>query len=129
MAIRPGISCSASVISLRPNSASERSATLKSVAVAAGVIADMTSPPVRSDERPCCREAERGGSRPVAALLGRARRYHTAARLTVGQGGLQLVDHPDRPGVHAAQRGEVDRDEIAEQHEREDALDRGLPTG
>jgi hypothetical protein len=27
-AIRPGISCSASVISLRPNSASERSATL-----------------------------------------------------------------------------------------------------
>ena len=30
-AIRPGISCSASSISLRPNSASERSATLKSV--------------------------------------------------------------------------------------------------
>ena len=28
MAIRPGISCSASLISLRPNSASERSATL-----------------------------------------------------------------------------------------------------
>ena len=31
IAIRPGISCSASVISLRPKSASERSATLKSV--------------------------------------------------------------------------------------------------
>ena len=30
MAIRPGISCSARVISLRPNSARERSATLKS---------------------------------------------------------------------------------------------------
>ena len=47
IAIRPGISCSASVISLRPNSASERSATLKSsVRVAAGVIADMTRAPV-----------------------------------------------------------------------------------
>ncbi len=33
MAIRPGISCSASSISLRPNSARERSATLKSVGV------------------------------------------------------------------------------------------------
>ena len=48
IAIRPGISCSASVISLRPKSASERSATLKSVSVATagGVITDMTKPPV-----------------------------------------------------------------------------------
>ena len=47
--IRPGISCSASTISLRPNSASERSATLKSVSVATavGVIADCVSCPVR----------------------------------------------------------------------------------
>src|SRR4051812_50181337 len=34
--MRPGISCSASSISLRPYSASERSATLKSVFVAVG---------------------------------------------------------------------------------------------
>ncbi len=44
IAIRPGISCSASVISLRPNSASERSATLKSVlAVVAVVSCDLLS--------------------------------------------------------------------------------------
>src|SRR5512144_2667345 len=36
--IRPGISCSARRISLRPNSASERSATLKSVVVGAVVV-------------------------------------------------------------------------------------------
>ena len=38
MAIRPGISCSASLISLRPKSASERSATLKSRPVAIGAL-------------------------------------------------------------------------------------------
>src|SRR5208282_3977194 len=115
IAIRPGISCSASVISLRPNSASERSATLKSVlSVAAGVIADMTKPPVRSGERPCCRggEAERGGFQPVAALLGRLGRYHTpSAASAFGQRGLELVDQLDRAGVDAAQGGEVDRHE------------------
>src|SRR5664279_3289792 len=125
--IRPGISCSASTISLRPNSASERSATLKSVSVATavGVIADMTKPPVRSGERPCCRgKAERGGSEPVAALLGRPRRYHTPSpRSALCERGLQVVDHLHRTGVHATQRGQVDRDEVAEQHERDDALD------
>src|SRR5436305_14192993 len=38
VAIRPGISCSASWISLRPNPASARSATLKSVLVAVVLI-------------------------------------------------------------------------------------------
>jgi hypothetical protein len=38
MAIRPGISCSASRISLRPNSARERSATLKSCVVLGAVM-------------------------------------------------------------------------------------------
>ena len=38
VAIRPGISCSASRISLRPNSASERSATLKSRPVDVGAL-------------------------------------------------------------------------------------------
>src|SRR4051794_2845443 len=38
-AIRPGISCSASLISLRPNSARERSATLKSSVVVVVVVA------------------------------------------------------------------------------------------
>ena len=55
-AISPGISCSASVISLRPNSARERSATLKSAVRAAvvAVIADTEKPPVNLGERPCC---------------------------------------------------------------------------
>ena len=38
VAIRPGISCSASWISLRPNAASPRSATLKSVSVVTAVV-------------------------------------------------------------------------------------------
>src|SRR5258708_17491080 len=98
-AISPGISCSASVISLRPKSARDRSATLKSaLRVAVGVIADMTKPPVRSGERPCCRGmAERGGWQPVAALLGRLGRYHSGiGQLTFGERGLQLVDHLHR---------------------------------
>ena len=73
-AIRPGISCSASVISLRPNSASERSATLKSaVSVAAVVvIADIEKPPVTQVSALAAEwAAERGGTEPVAALLGR----------------------------------------------------------
>ncbi|GAA3484176.1 hypothetical protein GCM10018966_087080 [Streptomyces yanii] len=41
--IRPGISCSASVISLRPNSARERSATLKSCRLATVVITGCSS--------------------------------------------------------------------------------------
>ena len=41
--IRPGISCSARVISLRPNSASERSATLKSCRLATVVISSCSS--------------------------------------------------------------------------------------
>src|SRR4051812_19486578 len=46
MAMRPGISCSASSISLRPKSASARSATLKSP----DVKADMNSPDAPVDE-------------------------------------------------------------------------------
>src|SRR5438270_12533758 len=110
IAIRPGISCSASVISLRPYSASARSATLKSVCVrvAAGVIADMPCPPVRSGERPCYREAERGGSGPVAALLGQGRRYHTAVGGSgLGERGLQFVEHLHGAGIDAAQRSEI----------------------
>ena len=38
VAIRPGISCSASWISLRPNAASPRSATLKSVSAVTAVV-------------------------------------------------------------------------------------------
>ena len=46
---------------------------------------------------------------------------------TRGELGLQPLDDLDRLGVDAAQRGEVDRDEVAQQHEREDALGGGLP--
>src|SRR5437588_876595 len=45
IAIRPGISCSASVISLRPKPASARSATLKSVAAGVVVVVGGISPP------------------------------------------------------------------------------------
>src|SRR6478609_937661 len=40
--------------------------------------------------------------------------------------GLEAVDDLHRLRVDAAQRGQVDRDEVAEQDEREHALDRGL---
>src|ERR1700752_4595832 len=77
--IRPGISCSASTISLRPNSASARSATLKSliVATAVGVTADMTKPPVGQVSALAAEEGRAWRIRPVAALLDRPRRYHT----------------------------------------------------
>src|SRR2546423_5923486 len=82
IAIRPGISCSASVISLRPNSASERSATLKSVSVrvAAGVIIE-------------------------ASMV-------VSGASAFGEGGLEIVEGLHGARVHAVQRGEVDRDEI-----------------
>ena len=44
MAMRPGISCSASLISLRPNSASEMSATLKSWVVVSVTVIRQLSP-------------------------------------------------------------------------------------
>ena len=44
MAMRPGISCSASLISLRPNSASEMSATLKSWVVVSVTVMRQWSP-------------------------------------------------------------------------------------
>src|SRR4030088_3142689 len=39
---------------------------------------------------------------------------------------LEPLDHLDRPGVDAAQDGQVQRDEVAEQHQREQALGRAL---
>ena len=56
-AIRPGISCSASRISLRPNSASERSATLKSIPLRTSAVSVMgttvTRPPHAGSVAPC----------------------------------------------------------------------------
>src|SRR5437763_5752037 len=72
-AIRPGISCSARLISSRPNPASDRSATLKSlVSVAAEAIADMTKPPVGQVSALAALEGDRAWRElePVAALLG-----------------------------------------------------------
>ncbi len=78
-AIRPGISCSASWISLRPNAASDRSATLKSpsvsdlatVSAGGGSVLVMTTPVVGGvacggNPRPYA-AAERGGDRTGAA--------------------------------------------------------------
>ncbi|CAB4951006.1 unannotated protein [freshwater metagenome] len=78
MAMRPGISCSARRISLRPNSASERSATLKS-----GVLAVIGG--LRSDAR------DPGGARRTArGLVG-----SSAAHAGVGTAGQSpLCHHP-----------------------------------
>src|SRR5438876_8702931 len=84
IAIRPGISCSASVTSLRPKPASVRSATLKSVFVMVAVEFIVSS--------------------MVTAVRSAARELR-----------LQFVDHLYRRRVDAAQGGEVDRDEVAEQ--------------
>src|SRR3984885_13527071 len=131
--IRPGISCSASVISLRPNSASERSATLKSALRAAvGLIADMTSSPI-GHVSALATETGRAWriTQPVAALLGRPGRYHTGiGRLeasALGERRLQLVENFHRSWVDPPQGREVDRHEIAQQHERDHPLDRRLP--
>src|SRR5581483_562299 len=59
VAISPGISCSARRISLRPNSASDRSATLKSVRVAVG-----GGSKVVLIVSPCSCERFRGSRRP-----------------------------------------------------------------
>src|SRR5512132_819325 len=57
-----------------------------------------------------------------AAVAGRAGPPALAAR----ELGLQALEGLDGRRVHAAQRCEVHRHEVAEQHEREDALDRRL---
>src|SRR3981081_2826376 len=97
--IRPGISCSASVISLRPNSARDRSATLKSVSVsvAVGVIVE-------------------------ASMV-------VSGASAVFEGGLQPVEILPRSRRPAWQRSEVARDEIAQQDELDHARDRCLATG
>src|SRR5487761_2465867 len=106
------------------------SAPLKSFATAVGVIADMINPPVRSGERPCCREAERGGSDSVAALLGRPRRYHTGRGCSEGcQPRLEFVQGLHRPRGDTSEGRQVDRDQVAQQDQREDPLDRRLPAG
>jgi len=43
--------------------------------------------------------------------------------------GLETIDRDDRCRVDAAQHAEVERNQIPEQHEGEDALQRRLPTG
>src|ERR1700704_3221753 len=99
VAIRPGISCSASLISLRPKSARERSATLKSAAVAVGVLAVVVI------DLP-------GWSRPRLA-----------------ETFLEVPARRHRRGIQAAQRRHVHGCEVAEEHRREHALDRGLAAG
>src|SRR5947208_10679951 len=92
--IRPGISCSARVISLRPKSASDRSATLKSAAVAVGVLVVV-----------------------VIAL----RVVWSAATLAERQ--LEVLDCAHRCGIDATQRRYVDGSEVAQQHRGENPFD------
>jgi outer membrane receptor protein involved in Fe transport len=61
------------------------------------------------------------------SLPGDARRHARVWPLALGQLALELLDQHDRPGIHAAQRRVVDRDQIAQQHQREDALHRRGP--
>src|SRR6478609_399129 len=73
VAIRPGISCSASWISLRPNAARDRSATLKSAPV--GTVVVVMGAPCGSGKRACdragsCRDGGAQGVGAVGALPG-----------------------------------------------------------
>ncbi len=85
IAIRPGISCSARVISLRPNSARERSATLKSCRLSTVVIANCSSGSGRggygwSARRGECPSAALSASGPGADRSARPRRPDRRAR-------------------------------------------------
>src|SRR6516225_4124356 len=112
--MRPGISCSASAISLRPKSAWERSATLKSgrsVGVLLGAVVVMRL--LRDGPRAATRRGS--GSRPgspddsswepdCAALY----------LLGAGERRLQLGDGVDGPRVDVVVEGQVARHPVAE---------------
>src|SRR5207248_1594698 len=53
----------------------------------------------------------------------------TAAQLALSKLLLEPVDHLDRPRIDPAQDGEVQGHEVAQQHEREQALGRALALG
>src|SRR3954449_2574321 len=96
--IRPGISCSARVISLRPKSARERSATLKSAAVAVGVLVVV-----------------------VIDLRGLVARPRLAERV------FEVLDCGHRGRVDVPQCSDVDGNEVPQQDARQQSLDRRPP--
>src|SRR5262245_7602360 len=99
IAIRPGISCSARVISLRPKSARPRSATLKSASIGGAVVV-MRSPSGRR-----CGSGEKAG---VLVLLV-AQPVVGGHVLRPGRGGGQpALDRPRETAVVAQPAGEPD---------------------
>src|SRR4051812_16844478 len=109
-AMSPGISCSASSISLRPNAARDRSATLKSSAI---------DPPPR---RRVYVRSWAGTNWPArdsptgAELTGRPRWVVTAL---LRHGFLDLVQNRDGSGVDPFQRRQLEARDRAEEHEVE----------
>src|SRR5436190_405062 len=112
-AMRPGISCSASSISLRPNAASERSATLKSSAMSGYLRMNAMNPEL---------EARLGPAGPLMTAQAHA--------TLVGERGLHVIEDRDRTRIDAFVRRHVQADHRPVVHEvehlREAALARGL---
>src|SRR4051794_1670508 len=109
-AMSPGISCSASSISLRPNAARDRSATLKSSAMSSYL-------------RECASEriARLGPAGPLMTAQ--------AGRTLLCEGGLDLFENGDRTGVDALLRGEVQARHASVEHEVEQLGERTVAGG
>src|SRR2546423_13033284 len=107
VAIRPGISCSASWISLRPNAASDRSATLKSAPV--GTVVVVIAAPGGSGKRACGRAGScRDGGGRGAQAGGRAQGVGAVGALP-GEVGVVAAEVAVRGGllVDGAVQGEL----------------------
>ena len=83
-------------------------------------------------QRPRLRFADVSALLPPAGEPKSTRRRTSSRRAAAPAGsasvecGLELLDRLDRRRVDAAQHGEVERDEVAEQHERDEPLDARL---
>src|SRR5436190_10292730 len=113
-AMSPGISCSASSISLRPNAARDRSATLKSSAMS-GYLRECAS------ERGCEPVARLGPAGPLMTAQ--------AGRTLLCEGGLDLFEDGDRTGIDALLRGEVQARHAPVEHEVEQLGERTVAGG
>src|SRR4051794_5852227 len=111
-AMRPGISCSASSISLRPNAASERSATLKSSAMSGYLRVNAMNRKV---------EARLGPAGPLMAAR--------ADRTLVGQRRLDVIEDGDGTGVDAFVGGHAQAHHRAVEHEVEHLRETTLAGG
>src|SRR5215218_2832380 len=147
--MRPGISCSASSISLRPKSANERSATLKSGAPAPAGVAESVVVVIGT---PCVvgRARARTGfqgvgpdhwmtaadgptgvhSTPAAPTTSRAEWAPTESESdALAQRVLELEDRVDRPGIDVVVEREVAARPVAHVHQVEELSEPSLALG